>query len=93
MKQVKAFGFDQGADRDVGVLFLSEVAKTLSNGSCPGHHNGVLIINSSGGGITTTLDANYFKGQGLRQGVEREYIAITNENTVSDKRRDDTENR
>lgn len=32
------------------------------------------IYNSSGDGISGTLDANYYKGQGLRQGVEREYI-------------------
>ena len=42
-KKVKAFGFDQGATRDVGVLFLPEVSKTLANGSCPGHHNGVVV--------------------------------------------------
>ena len=38
-----AYGFDQGATRDVGVLFEEEVSKTLANGSCPGHHNGVVI--------------------------------------------------
>ena len=36
------YGFDPGASRDVGVLFLPETSKTLSNGSCPGHHNGVV---------------------------------------------------
>ena len=38
-----AYGFDQGATRDVGSLFLEEQSKTLTNGSCPGHHNGVCI--------------------------------------------------
>ena len=38
-----AYGFDQGATRDVGKLFLEEQSKTLTNGSCPGHHNGVCI--------------------------------------------------
>lgn len=38
-----AYGFDQGATRDVGKLFLEEQSKTLTNGSCPGHHNGVVI--------------------------------------------------
>ena len=38
-----AYGFDQGATRDVGVIFLEEKSKTLANGSCPGHHNGVVI--------------------------------------------------
>ena len=38
-----AYGFDQGATRDVGVLWLEEQSKTLTNGSCPGHHNGVVV--------------------------------------------------
>lgn len=38
-----AFGIDQGATRDVGKLFLEEQSKTLTNGTCPGHHNGVVI--------------------------------------------------
>lgn len=33
-----------------------------------------LPINSSGNGITTTIDASYYKGCGLRQGVEREFV-------------------
>lgn len=37
------FDFDPGASRDVGVLFLEEVSKTISNGTCPGHHNGVVL--------------------------------------------------
>lgn len=37
------------------------------------------VINSSGDGITTTIDASYYKGQGLRQGIEREYVAIVDE--------------
>jgi DNA (cytosine-5)-methyltransferase 1 len=41
--QPTAYGFDQGATRDVGVLFLEEQSKTLANGTCPGHHNGVVI--------------------------------------------------
>ena len=40
-----AYGFDQGATRDVGNLFIEEASKTLANGSCPGHHNGVVIYN------------------------------------------------
>jgi DNA (cytosine-5)-methyltransferase 1 len=38
-----AFGIDQGATRDVGKLFIEEASKTLTNGSCPGHHNGVVV--------------------------------------------------
>ena len=42
-ERTKSYGFDQGATRDVGALFLEEKSKTLANGSCPGHHNGVVI--------------------------------------------------
>ena len=38
-----AYGFDPSASRDVGVLFLEECGKTLTNGTCPGHHDGVVI--------------------------------------------------
>lgn len=36
----------------------------------------VEIINSSGGGITTTLDSHYYKGQGEREGTEREFVLV-----------------
>lgn len=39
-----AYGIDQGATRDVGDLFIEEQSKTLANGTCPGHHNGVVIV-------------------------------------------------
>ena len=39
----EAYGFDQGATRDVGALFIEDCSKTLANGTCPGHHNGVVI--------------------------------------------------
>jgi DNA (cytosine-5)-methyltransferase 1 len=38
-----AYGFDPGASRDVGDLFIPETAKTLAPGTCPGHHDGVVI--------------------------------------------------
>ena len=38
-----AYGFDPGASRDVGTLFIEECGKTLTNGTCPGHHDGVVI--------------------------------------------------
>lgn len=40
-------------------------------------------LNSSGGGIAAPLDANYYKGCGLRQGIEREFVVIVNE-SISD---------
>lgn len=41
----KAYGFDPGTARDVGELFIYEASKTITNGTCPGWHNAVVIIN------------------------------------------------
>lgn len=46
-----------------------------------------LIINSSGNGIASTLDASYYKGCGLRQGIEREFVVLE----VSDEGRRDSD--
>ena len=34
------------------------------------------FFNSSGGGIAGTVDASYYKGTGMRSGLEREYVMI-----------------
>lgn len=39
-------------------------------------NNSTQVLNSSGDGIAATLDSSYYKGQGLRQGIEREYVVI-----------------
>lgn len=36
------YGFDPSASRDLGDYFLEDCGNTLVNGTCPGHHNGVL---------------------------------------------------
>ena len=36
----------------------------------------MFVANSSGDGIASPLDASYYKGQGLRQGIEREYVMM-----------------
>ena len=54
-----AYSFDPGASRDVGVLFIEECGKTLTNGTCPGHHDGVVIANKVG-----SLCARDYKGVG-----------------------------
>lgn len=36
------YGFDPSASRDVGQYFLEDCGNTVVNGSCPGHHNGVI---------------------------------------------------
>lgn len=35
------------------------------------------VINSSGGGIAGTLDGNYYKGCGVREGIEREFVLVS----------------
>jgi DNA (cytosine-5)-methyltransferase 1 len=52
-----AYGFDPGASRDVGDLWFEEQSKTLTNGTCPGHHNGVVTY-WDGGQTAGTLTAN-----------------------------------
>ena len=34
------------------------------------------LINSSGNDIAAPLDASYYKGQGIRQGIEREFVVM-----------------
>ena len=41
-----------------------------------------VFINSSGGGISTTIDASYYKGQGLSQGIDREYVVMIDESIL-----------
>ena len=51
-----AYSFDPGASRDVGVLFIEECGKTLTNGTCPGHHDGVVISQP----VLTASKASFF---------------------------------
>ena len=39
---VSPHGFDPSCARDLGKYFLEDCGNTLVNGTCPGHHNGVL---------------------------------------------------
>lgn len=62
---------------DIATHITVEVAQTLST-----MHDQLIVVifddmrvvNSSGNDIAGTLDSNYWKGQGERAGVEREYI-------------------
>lgn len=45
----KSYGFDPGTARDIGELFLEEKSKTITNGTCPGYHNGVLSFQERAG--------------------------------------------
>lgn len=45
----------------------------------------------TGGGIAGTLDSNYYKGCGLRQGIEREVIVVRNGTDRNDCRPPNTE--
>ena len=44
-----------------------------------GNNTPFVLVNSSGDGIAAPLDASYYKGQGLRQGIEREFVVIIDE--------------
>lgn len=39
----------------------------------------LFVANSSGDGIASPIDASYYKGQGLRQGIEREFVVMEKE--------------
>ena len=39
------YGFDPSASRDLGQYFLEDCGNTVVNGTCPGHHNGVMDSN------------------------------------------------
>ena len=66
---------------------------TLCGARTDAHHiPHVLVANSSGGGIAGTIDSSYFKGCGLRQGIEREVIVVAQNGTIRhDCRPSDTE--
>ena len=55
-----AYSFDPGASRDVGVLFIEECGKTLTNGTCPGHHDGVVIALNETDPVLTASKASFF---------------------------------
>ena len=59
------FGFDPGATRDAGDLFTEEVSKTLANGSCPGHHNGVCLPDEP-----RAVDFQNFREQGVNGSLQ-----------------------
>jgi len=42
------------------------------------------LLNSSGNGIAAPIDASYYKGKGLRQGIEREFIVMEVDNEQND---------
>ena len=71
-----AYGFDPGASRDVGTLFIEECGKTLTNGTCPGHHDGVVIATNSTEQILRAIREVY-KYNGVGSGL---HIVIDDEN-------------
>ncbi len=71
-----------GAERDgkgrkagKGALVQENISATLGT-SQDQYLFAPKFINSSGGGIAGTLDANYYKGCGERGGIEREFVAV-----------------
>ena len=46
-----------------------------------------MLMNSSGMDIAGTLDSSYYKGQGIRQGVEREFVLVDEDSVQQSKER------
>ena len=64
--QIVTYSFDPGASRDVGALFIQECAKTLTNGTCPGHHDGVVIAPPVGSTYQEKVGSLYARdGKGI----------------------------
>ena len=57
---------------------LGETCSTLATNLGTGGNNQPLVVNSSGGDVSGTLDASYYKGCGERQNVEREVVCVGN---------------
>lgn len=58
-----------------------DVARVLRPGSIRQHAD--CVQNYSGGGISGTLDASYYKGTGTRNGKEREFVAIEKDSVTT----------
>lgn len=54
---------------------LREDEQGLKRAGCDGRFAGG-FSNYTGGGISATLDASYYKGPGARNGKEREFLAV-----------------
>ena len=74
---VAPYGFDPSCARDLGKYFLEDCGNTLLNGTCPGHHNGVLETDYTVRRLTPTECARL---QGFPDwwcsGLEERYPAI-----------------
>ena len=74
---VAPYGFDPSCARDLGKYFLEDCGNTLLNGTCPGHHHGVLETDYTVRRLTPTECARL---QGFPDwwcsGLEERYPAI-----------------
>ena len=74
---VAPYGFDPSCARDLGKYFLEDCGNTLLNGTCPGHHNGVMETDYTVRRLTPTECARL---QGFPdwwcRGLEDKYPAI-----------------
>lgn len=64
---------------------------TLASKRVDPHHIPCVLVANSSGGVAGALDANYYKGQGLRQGIEREYVVVARGDIRNDSRSPDSE--
>jgi DNA (cytosine-5)-methyltransferase 1 len=61
-------------------IYEAETSRTLDlNGGSPAcNQGGMMVVQGINGDIAGTLDASYYKGQGERQGIEREAVCVGN---------------
>ena len=65
-----------GTDLHASITDGNTAPTMLARAGTGGGQRTYRVVNSSGEGIATVIDANYYKGQGLRQGKEREFVMI-----------------
>ena len=61
-------------------IYVAETSRTLNlNGGSPAcNQGGMAVVQGINGDVAGTLDANYYKGCGEREGTEREVVCIGN---------------
>ena len=88
MRKIKCYPIENHPNDSRAKICTDGIVQTLSSRMGTGGNNTPFVLidaektdhlflaNSSGDGIAAPLDASYYKGQGLRHGIEREYVVM-----------------
>jgi len=89
MRKIKCYPIENHPNDSRTKICMDGIVQTLSSWMGTGGNNTPFVLidaektdhsfvaNSSGDGIESPLDASYYKGQGLRQRIEREYVVMS----------------